>query len=340
MASDIARFFLFSMTQSEIPDWRNNIMKHTKTAAALALAGIAASPLAQAAEGTTVTLSGQVAIGILASDAEDIDAINEGDPIGVDANGDTIFATAADVVSAARPGDPTVFGDDSTINVKATGTLNNGLEGYANYRTDLGLVGDVATGDNIHLGIKGDFGDIRVGEVPDATGYGQQYDMISGSDIDGENFGISYTGTFGGLTFGVNASPSGSSDRYAAGVKFSAAGFGIGIGAGSDDDRSEFSVGATYSIGGVSLGANFKDLDNDRAFVGAGASFGVNDFNVGVTYEAEAGDVNDGDFQLRFDVGYDLGNGMNISARVNSFTDDSDSSGDLLDYRLLLTKAF
>ncbi len=313
-------------------------MKHTKTAAALALAGIAASPLAQA-EGTTVTLSGQVAIGILASDAEDVDAINEGDPIGVDANGDTIFATAADVVSAARPGDPTVFGDDSIINVKATGTLNNGLEGYANYRTDLGLVGDVATGDNIHLGIKGDFGDIRVGEVPDAIGYGQ----LAGdplADIDGENFGISYTGTFGGLTFGANASPSGSSDRYGVGVKFSAAGFGIGIGVGTDDDRDELSVGASYSIAGVSLAVAFKDFDLGRETIGAKASYGWGDFSAGITFEGEAGDVDDGDALLRFDLGYDLGNGMNISTRLNSFTDDSDSSGDLLDYRLLLTKAF
>jgi len=312
-------------------------MKYTKTAAALALAGIAATPLAQAE--TTVTLSGQVAIGIIGSDADDIDAINIGDPIGVDANGLTIFATEADVVSAARPGDLLVFGDDSIINVKAESTLNNGLTGYANYRTDLGLVGDVATGDNIHLGIKGDFGDIRIGEVPDATGYGQKIDPLA--DIDGENFGISYTGTFGGATVGLNWSPEGSSDRIAAGVKFSAGGFDVGVGFGDDAGASEFSVGAGFSLAGASVTLGFKDFDNDRSTIAASAGYGFGDFSVGLEFEGEAGDVNDGDTLIRFNAGYDMGSGMNLSTRVNVFTDDGDDGdGDLTDFRLLLTKAF
>ena len=61
----------------------------------------------------------------------------------------------------------------------------------------MGLVGDAATGDNIHVGIRGDFGDVRIGEVPDATGFGQVAGDVGGaqisSDIDGEDFGISYT---------------------------------------------------------------------------------------------------------------------------------------------------
>jgi len=195
-------------------------MKYTKSAAALALAGVAASPLALADghedSGVTVTLSGQVAIGILGSDADDTpgNSVNIGDPI-ADETSATGFrpATSEDVEEAASPGDLVVFGDDSTINVKAEGVLDNGLTGYGNYRTDLGLVGDTATGDNIHVGIKGGFGDLRIGEVPDATGYGQVAGDILGnvdsSDIDGENFGVSYTGNFGGVTFGANWSPEG-----------------------------------------------------------------------------------------------------------------------------------
>lgn len=294
-------------------------MKLTKTAAALALAGMAVAPMAQA----EVTLTGQVAIGIQGSDAEDE----------VDAAG-----------AVSSPGDLNVFGDDSIINVNATGEMDNGLTGYANYRTDLGLVGDNAVGDNIHLGFKGDFGDVRIGEVPDAIGYGQVAGDVGGnqlsSDIDGENAGISYTGSFGGATVGLNWSPEGSSDRFGAGVKFSAGGFGIGIGAGTVGDDSRMSVGATFGLGGASVGVAYKDFDNNRETISAKASYGAGKTSFGLTFETEAGDVNDGDTSIRLDAGYDLGASMNLSARVNMFTDDSDGTGDETNYRLLLTKAF
>ena len=294
-------------------------MKLNKTTAAMVLAGMAAAPMAQA----DVTLTGQVAIGIIGSDADDV----------VDDTG-----------AVTSPGDLRMFGDDSTINVNATGELDNGLTAYANYRTDLGLVGDNAVGDNIHLGIKGDFGDIRIGEVPDAIGYGQVAGDVGGaqisSDIDGENFGISYTGTFGGATIGLNWSPEGSSDRIGAGVKFSAGGFGIGIGAGDDAGRSEMSVGATFGLGGASVGLAYKDFDNNRETISAKASYGVGNASLGLTFETEAGDVNDGDTSIRFDAGYNLGASTNISTRINMFTDDSDSNGDATNYRVLLTKAF
>ncbi|OED38035.1 hypothetical protein AB833_21255 [Chromatiales bacterium (ex Bugula neritina AB1)] len=310
-------------------------MKYTKTAVALALTGCIAAPMAQA----DVTLTGQVAIGIIGTDEDDVPAV--------------LDPTTSEVITAAsRPGDLKMFGDDSTINVKATGTLDNGLTGYANYRTDLGLVGDVATGDNIHVGIKGDFGDIRVGEVPDATGFGQVAGDVGGaaisSDIDGENFGISYTGTFSGVTVGLNWSPEGSSDRVAAGVKFSAGGFGFGVGVGNEgdggddtaEDRTEMSVGATYGIGGGSLALAYKDFDNDRETISAKGSYGFGKTSVSLTFEMEAGDVNEDDTSLRFDASYDLGSSMNISTRINVFSDDSDSSGDVTNYRVLLTKAF
>ena len=314
-------------------------MKYTKTAAAVALAGAAAAPMAQAA--TTVTLSGQVAIGIIGSDVDDIDAINIGDVLGPDPDNPSInlIATADDVRDAARPGELTMFGDDSTINVKAEGSIFGGLTGYANYRTDLGLVGDVATGDNIHVGVKGDFGDIRVGEVPDAIGYGQLLDPLV--DIDGEDFGVSYTGSFSGVTVGANWSPEGSSDRIGAGVKFSLGGFGIGVGFGDEDGDSELSAGASFSFAGASVAASYKDFDNDVETFAVGVGYGIAGWSVGVQWEAFVGDVNDDDSLVRFNAGYDLGNGMNFSGRVNVFTDDDESSsGDFTDYRVLLTKAF
>lgn len=320
-------------------------MKYTKTATAMALAGIAASPLAQAQD-TTITLSGQVAIGIIASDADDEQAIDIGDNLGLDPDtGIPIIATADDVRDAASPGDATIFGDDSTININAVGKLNNGLEGFANYRTDLGLVGDSAVGDDIHVGVRGDFGEVRVGEVTDATGFGQLAgDFFGNSDIDGEDFGIGYTGSFAGADFGINWSPAGSSDRFGIGVKYSIAGFGVGFGFGNEDGdgegRDEYSLGASYAIAGVSLAASYKDRDFGEEFFTATASYGFGNWSAGIGFEALLDGADEDDTYVRLDLGYDLGTGMNISTRVNIISDDDDDDNDLTDFRVLLVKAF
>jgi len=124
-------------------------------------------------------------------------------------------------------------------------------------------------------------------------------------------------------------------------VKFSAGGFGIGIGAGDDAGRSELSVGASFALAGASVAVAYKDFDNDRETISANVGYGINGVSLGLTFETEAGDVNDGDNKIRFDAGYDLGNGFNISGRVNAFSDDgNDGGGDLTDYRILFNKSF
>ena len=315
-------------------------MKYTKTAAALTLAGIAASPLAQAE--TTVSLSGQVAIGILGSDADDIDAINIGDNLGPDPANPTIdlIADEDDVVAAARPGDLTLFGDDAIVAVRAETDIGGGLTAYSNWRADVSLTGSQAAGDNIFVGIKGDFGDFRIGEVPDATGYGQINDILGGSDIDGEDTGLSYTGSFGGFTFGANWSPEGSSDRIGAGVQFNIGGFGVGIGVGDDDGRDELSAKATFALAGFDVGVSYKDLDEDREVLGLEGSYGIDKWSFNIGFEGELGDVNEDDTVVRFNAGYDIAPSLNLSGRINVFTDDDDDDGDLVDYRLLLQKVF
>ncbi len=318
-------------------------MKFTKTAAALALAGIAASPLAQAdgheGGGPVVTLSGYLGIGIVGSDADDIVASDAVEEV-LDAAG-VVVVEAADAVEASEPGNLKMFGDDSTINLRASQTLNNGMEGYANYRTDFALSGDAGKGDNIHLGMKGDFGDIRIGEVPDAIEYGQMAGDIM-KDIGGEERGISYTGTFGGATIGLNWSPvgtlngdnaGGGSDKIGIGAKFSAGGFGIGVGVGDVNEATVMSVGASYSISGVSLALAFKDDDAEQ-YLSAKAGWSLGAVSMGLTYEGMQ-DVGD-DTKIRFDAGYDLGDGYRISTRVNML----DADTDVTDYRLLLSADF
>ena len=101
------------------------------------------------------------------------------------------------------------------------------------------------------------------------------------------------------------------------------------------------SAGASFSFAGASVAASYKDFDNDVETFAVGVGYGIAGWSVGVQWEAFVGDVNDDDSLVRFNAGYDLGNGMNFSGRVNVFTDDDESSsGDFTDYRVLLTKAF
>lgn len=291
-------------------------MKMTKTAAAIALVGIAAAPMAQA----EVTLTGYIGVILQGSDAD-------GDA------GELNFAS-----------------DDSTINVAASHELNSGLTGYGNYRTDFGLSnGGGGDGDNIHVGIKGDFGDIRIGEVPDAIEFGQ----VAGdalTDIGGEERGISYTGSFGSATLGLVWSPvgtqngakaGGGSDRIGAGLKFGIGGFSVGVGAGNVGDDTRMSVGASFALGGASVGVAFKDFDNDNSAVGAKASWGAGDLSLALTFEQEDGDPNGSgsadDSVIRFDAGYDLGGDFNVSTRVNMLESDN---GDLTSYRIMFAKSF
>ena len=284
-------------------------MKFTKTAVALAIAGVAAVPFAAQAD---VTLSGSVGIQLGGSDAE-----TDGDD---------------------SAGDPTLSGDDSVVNIGASHTMNSGLTAYGNYRLDSALTGSTPAADNVYIGMKGGFGDIRIGEVPDASEYGQVAgDMLS--DIGGENAGISYTGNFGPVQLGLNWSPQNNSDKIGAGVKFSLGGFAIGVGAADLDGDSRLSAGASFSFAGASVGVAYKDFDNDRQTVGAKLGYSVSGVSIGLTYEAEAGDVNDGDSALRLDLGYGLGGGMDFNFRAQSNMSDT-AANELSTWRYLLTKSF
>lgn len=285
-------------------------MKFKKTAMAVAIAGIAVAPMAQA----DVTLSGYIGVILGGSDS---DVMND---------------------DGTTAGDPLLSSDDSSLNVSASHTMNNGLTGYGNYRLDSGLTGSSPAGDNIWVGMKGGFGDIRIGEVPDALEYGQVAGDIL-ADIGGENQGISYTGAFGPVTLGLNWSPQRNSDHTGVGVKFSLGGFAIGVGAGDTDGISKVSAGASFSYAGASIGVAMKDFDNDRSTIGAKVGYSISGVSLGLTFEAESGDVNDGDAKVRFDAGYGLGGGMDVSFRANIFSSD-DAAKEVTDYRVLLSKSF
>ncbi len=311
-------------------------MKFTKTAVAVAIAGIAVAPVAMA----DVTLSGQVAIKLDMSDADDVDPVPASPAIATidPATGElTIVSEAVAATPEVRPGDPTLNGDDSTLNISASHTMNSGLTAYGNYRLDSALTGSTPAGDNVWVGIKGGFGDIRVGEVPDASEYGQVAGDIL-TDIGGENAGISYTGTFGPVALGLNWSPQNNSDKTAAGIKFSLGGFAIGIGGADIDGDTATSAGASFSFAGASVAVAFKDFDNDQETLGVKVGYGIAGVSLALTYEVFTGDVNEDDAKFRIDAGYGLGGGMDASFRLNST--EPDQGEGVTDYRVMLTKSF
>ncbi len=305
-------------------------MKFKKTALALAVAAVAAAPMAQA----EVKLSGQVAIFLGGSDAD----------------GDA--------------GDPTLSGDDTTVNVTATHTMDNGLTGYAVARWDAGLTDSSPVADAVRVGIKGGFGDFRLGDSFNPIEYGQLAND-SLRDVGGniEEQSIGYQGVFGPVTFGVvwaperNAEATGNGtqvggenvlgnddDSAGAGIKLALGGFTVGVGAGSVGNSDRMSAGASFGFAGVTLAVAFKDFDTSET-IGVQAKYGIGKLSLGLTFESISDDLaaaatEDGDTLIRFDGGYDLGGGMNVSTRINVRSDDSDSAGDLTDYRVMLVKTW
>jgi len=352
----------------------NKLMKLKKTAIAIAIAGVAAAPMMASA---TTTISGLVQVKVQGTDKDD------------------------DPETASNESRPDIAAGDVRVAISKEHELNSGLTGYGNLQFNLddltgeggvagqGIQDDVAdpdgsltdedlvelassatvASDNVYVGVKGGFGDIRIGEIPLAVEYGQLANDIhdvGGTVVDG----ISYTGTFGIFGVGLNFSPGEDSDVIGAGVKFNFAGATIGAGFEDRNELTNFSVGASYGIAGFSLAAHAwsqgqldieendatgattitNSLDDVTAFA-VQVGYTIAGVNLGVTYSQltkQVGeDAEDEEAIIRLDAGYDLGGGMDISTRIQNTSkeagilaaDESDPD-DLVEYRVMLTQAF
>ncbi|PID63531.1 MAG: hypothetical protein CSB44_01535 [Gammaproteobacteria bacterium] len=316
-------------------------MKFTKTAVAVAVAGLAAAPMIASAD---TVLSGDVQIMLEGSDADGDEA------------------------------DPTITADDVRFGINASHTLNSGLTGYGNLRWDINSLSNSETNppdsddstkgrnyaDEVYVGIKGGFGDLRFGEVPLAVEYGQLANDIY--DIGDEvNGGMSYEGTFGPIGLLANFSPDNNRGQLGVGAKFNMAGFGFGIGyetrelanSAIDRDYQTLAVGASYGIAGFDLAAHYytreiDDIDDTGEGFAVQAGYGIGDFSGTITYahnEGEDGFVTaagaagqewdaDNDI-IRLDLAYDLGGNMEVSTRIEN-NDDADETA----WRLKLAKGF
>ncbi len=244
------------------------------------------------------------------------------------------------------PGSPTFSSDVTSLNIAALHSIGYGLTAYGNYSLDGALSGSSASVENVWIGVRGRFGDVRIGEVPDASQFGQLTgDTLPSSFVGGEDAGISYRGFFGPLNVGANFSPVNNTDRRAIGARLTYRGLAIGAGVAQQGSREgntiEATAGLSFAHLGISYALSAKDFDNGRHTAGARVGYAISGISLTVSYEQEVG-TNDlaGDQALRLDIGYFLNGGVLISGRVNQFLDDSNPENDLLSYRLQVGKTF
>ncbi len=308
-------------------------MKFTKTAVAVAIAGIAAAPMIASAD---TTLSGVVEIALQGTDIDD-DELEIG-------TGDVLFG------------------------ITSEHEMDSGLTGYGSLRVDLDRlsnqgsvfvengpgedddlnIGSVGTADAVYVGIKGGFGDFRMGEIPLAVEYGQVandiYDV--GSEISG---GMSYTGEFGPVGLVANFSPEGNQDALGLGAKFGIGGFSIGLGGEQrgEDDLVNGAVGVSFAFAGASIAAHFwsqevaeaagtGDLESASVKIGYGFGGVSAALTVSTLEDDGATDQN----AVRLDLGYALGGGTQLSSRITQFNDDNNDDAEFLEYRVMLAKSF
>lgn len=307
-------------------------MTFTKTAIAVAIVGIAAAPMMVSAD---TTLSGAVQIQVRGSDAD------------------------------GTAGDPVMAADDVLVGVSASHELNSGLTGYGSLRLDMNRlsnggavtddqgtpldetddfkVGSAGTADSVYVGIKGGFGDIRVGEVPNAVEYGQTSADIF--DVAGEvNGGVSYTGSFGPASVIAQFSLEGNSEVVGLGAKFGVGGLTIGLGGETRAEMSNVAAGVSFALSGASVSAHVWSKEaaagGDIQSFAVKVGYGFGGVAAGLSFTAQENDASIDQSAIRLDLSYGLGGGMDISTRIQSNTNNNDSSGDSSTWRVKLSKSF
>lgn len=336
-------------------------MKFTKTAVAVAIAGFVAVPMTASAE---TTLSGLVQIQVRGADS--------------DAGDEDLSFAAGDVRVAINSQNEIIGGLTGYGNIQfnlddLTGEGGDLLvvPGPQEDETGVGIDGTAGTvaADNIYAGIRGGFGDIRVGEIPLAIEYAQLANDIFDIGVEVSD-GISYVGAFGPVGLIANYSlEDPDSDMAGIGARFALGGVTVGAGyelrSLSDEETGNAAFGISFAIAGFSIAAHYallesslaSDIDlgdtgvqldeSDATVLAVQVGYGIAGVNLAVTYQLTQQD--DFDFQLsaddpdlnslsdaefsviRLDAGYDLGGGMDISTRISAFANDGDFETDGFD---------
>lgn len=319
-------------------------MKFTKTAAAVAVAAFAATPMFATAD---TTLSGVVEIQLSGFDVDD----NPATP-GVD---------------ESEAGDATIGADDVLFGISTDHEINGGLTGYGNLRVDINRLSNegrttldpnntpgndeddievttLGSVDSVFVGVRGGFGDVRFGEVPVAVEFGQVANDIF--DVAGDiNGGVSYVGNYGPVGVIANFSPDENEDVFGFGAKFDLAGFSLGAGFEDRADVEAFAFGGSYSIFGASIGAHYwtreEGPDDDVESISGIIGYGFAGISAQLTLSSQSNDDDSIDQEaIRLDLSYGLGGGMTVSTRITDSTDNADAANDQTSWRIKISKSF
>jgi hypothetical protein len=259
---------------------------------------------------------------------------------------------------------------DVLFGIVSESELTNGLIGYGSIRLDVDNLSNPEAGndspspDNIYAGIKGGFGDIRIGEVPLAVEYGQTANDIFdvGAELDGA---LSYTGSFGPASVVLNFSPPGNAtvrdnaEALGIGAKVGFGGFTLGAGAetrttsaaaatasSDDDDLLNAAVGISFAYAGASINAHFwtqeapPNSGGDLESMSVQAGYGFSGISAVVTFSTLQNDASVDQDAIRLDLSYGLGGGTTLSTRITANGDNNDSTNDLTEFRVQLAKSF
>ncbi len=319
-------------------------MKLQKTLVAVAIAGIAAVPMVASAD---TTLAGVVEVNVNSTDEDGADFA-----VGT---GDVLFGiTSEHALNSGLTGYGSLRADLDRLSNEGSITIDPGTPGNDEDDTAIASLGSA---DSVFVGIKGGFGDFRLGEVPLAVEVGQVANDIF--DVGGEiSGGLSYSGSFGPVSIVANFSPEGNQEAVGIGAKFALGGFSIGVGAedrriGDIDGNGETGVNAAVGVGfafaGASINAHFwtqeEDetaavLNGDLESFSVKVDYGFAGVSAGLTFSVQEDDGATDDEAIRLDLGYALGGGTLLSTRITSETDNNNGDNDIVSYRVQLAKSF
>lgn len=208
-----------------------------------------------------------------------------------------------------------IFDNGSTIGVAGEHVINPGLVGYfkAEWEHDADeekISGGINTGDQAYVGLRGDFGDARLGSydpliddwIQDPITNNEYFDVsdsssvLSGGDREGDK--ITYTSpVFSGFQFAVGTQYKGEAESENV----------------TDSGNASFFGGARYTVGAFSIAAAYDNLDNYEVINAAAVAAGDYGDQYGVTAQ------------------YTI-DSLRLAAKVERFDADAGNSGNDVDF--------
>lgn len=196
----------------------------------------------------------------------------------------SIEVGASSVNNRAGDSEDELFDNGSTIGFAGEHVINPALVGYFQaefeFETDenKGGSGGINSGDNAFVGMKGDFGDFRIGSwdslmndwVQDAVGFDEFFAVSSDTDNSDSNFTegnkVTYTSpSFGGLQFAVGTNIVGDGESDAGDAISGNIAFVDGTQGQirkADDGNASFFGGLRYMVSDWTFAAVYDDLSN------------------------------------------------------------------------------